>query len=104
MINEKQQQVALDVERAIAEYYGICVEDIRSNNTKSAATKARHFSIYFLHTKFMLTGGQLGSIYNRSRNWIFDICRQMRDYARIDIGYRKEMSDLDVIISSLYEE
>lgn len=104
MVSDTLKEMATRVEGAIADYYRIPVEDIRSNNTKSAATKARHFSIYFLHTKYKLTCGQLGEIYNRSRHWLFDICRQMRDYAKVDARYRKEMSDLDAILSSLYEE
>lgn len=103
-MNNKFSIEALSVEHAIANYYGIGVNEIRMDTKKSAAVKARHFSIYFLHTKYGFTGGQLSYIYNKSRHWIFDICRQMRDYAKIDAKYRKEMSELDTILSSLYEE
>ena len=104
MITEQLKVLTSQVEGAIAEYYNIPIEEIRSNNTKSAATKARHFSIYFLHTKYKLTCGQLGEIYKRSRHWLFDICRQMRNYAQVDARYRKEMSDLESILSCLCEE
>ena len=91
----------LAVEEAIADYYNIDVEDIRSSTKKSAAVKARHFSIYFLHTKYGFTAGQLSYIYNKSRHWIFDICRQMRNYASVDATYRTEMKDIDAILSDL---
>ena len=94
---------ALAVEETIADYYGIDVSEIRKDTKKSAAVKARHFSIYFLHTKYGFTGGQLSYIYGKSRHWIFDICRQMRNYAQVDAKYRKEMSDIDAILSSLCE-
>jgi chromosomal replication initiation ATPase DnaA len=103
-MNNKFSIEALSIEHAIADYYGINVDEIRMDTKKSAAVKARHFSIYFLHTKYGFTGGQLSYIYNKSRHWIFDICRQMRDYAKIDAKYRKEMSELDAILSSLGEE
>lgn len=104
MYNNSLNIEALAIEEAIAEYYGISVVDIRSDTKKSAAVKARHFSIYFLHTKYGFTGGQLSYIYGKSRHWIFDICRQMRNYAQVDTKYRKEMSDIDAILSSLCEE
>lgn len=103
-MNDKFSIEALPIEHAIADYYGINVDEIRMDTKKSAAVKARHFSIYFLHTKYGFTGGQLSYIYNKSRHWIFDICRQMRNYAQVDAKYRKEMSDIDIILDQLIKQ
>lgn len=92
---------AVVVETAVANYFGVDIDEVRGKNRESAVVKSRHFSVYFLHSKYGFSGGELGCLYGMSRHWVFDICRQMKDYARIDAKYRKEMNDIESILSSL---
>lgn len=94
---------AIKVESAISNYFGVDVSEVRGKNRRSAVVKSRHFSVYFLHTMYGLSGGEIGMLYGMSRHWVFDICRQMRDYARIDARYRKELSDVEAILCALCE-
>lgn len=95
---------AVNIESAISSYFGVDVSEVRGKKRKSAVVKSRHFSIYFLHTMFGFSAGQLGLLYGMSRHWVFDICRQMRDYCRIDARYRKELTELKAILTSDSEE
>lgn len=92
------------IEAEIARYIGIPVEEVRGKNKKSACVKARHYSIYFLHTVYGYTGGQLSKLYNTTRHRIFDICGQMNTYRRIDASYRRELAELEVILDARASE
>lgn len=95
---------AVKVESVVAEYFGVDLSDVRGKNRKSAVVKSRHFSVYFLHNMYRFSGGEIGALYGMSRHWVFDICRQLNDYVRIDANYRAEMSDLQAIFSSHHDE
>lgn len=99
MTHQDLSNEAMPVEQAIANYFGVDINEVRGKNRESAVVKSRHFSVYFLHTMYGFSGGEIGCLYGMSRHWVFDICRQMRDYARIDARYRKELSEVATILS-----
>lgn len=87
------------VESVTARFVGIAPEDVRSRNAKSAYVKARRFAIYFLHTKYGFSGGQLCKLYGTSRNKIFDICAQIRGYAQVDAVYKRELREVEEMLN-----
>ena len=102
MNSEKTIIKVEDVESVVSEYVGIPVSEIRGKNTKSAFVKARHFSIYLLHTKYGFTGGELSKIYSTTRHRIFDICAQIRGYAQVDAIYRAELNEVQKLIDDRF--
>lgn len=89
------------VEASVADYLQVQVEEVRGKSKKSACVKARHYSIYFLHTKYGYTGGQLSKLYNITRHHVFDVCALMDTYRRIDSNYRKELSEVETILDGI---
>lgn len=78
------------VEQAVCEYINVSTEKMFEYTKKGACVKARHLSIFILHTLYNIPISYLSLRYNLSVRHVFRAVAQIRDYMR----YNKSYSDL----------
>lgn len=92
----KMDFVLEDIENAICEEIGVSMDDMISKTKKGACVKARHLSIYILHTEFGVSIRYLSRRYGCTVRQVFRINNHMADY----IAYSSQYKDLYTSIMS----
>lgn len=86
------------VESVVCEHVGVEREDVLGKTRKGACVKARHLSIFILHSDYFITTRVLSERYGCTKKHIFGVNAQMRNY----MAYSSEYRDLyEKVIKSL---
>jgi hypothetical protein len=83
-------ELADKVEQIVCDHIGITTDMVFERTKKGVCVKARHLSIFILHTLYHVPIRWLSLRYNFSVRHIFKAVAQIRDY----IKYSKSYSDL----------
>lgn len=84
------KELANKVEQVVCDYIGITTDMVFERTKKGVCVKARHLSIFILHTLYHVPISCLSLRYNFSVRHIFKAVAQIRDY----IQYNRYYSDL----------
>lgn len=84
-----------DVLQAVADQFGVSVDEIRSQSRTRAVLPARLAAAYMAHTASGLSARQIGAeLGNRDHTTIGMYCRAAARRAQEDEAYRRFMDDL----------
>lgn len=91
-------ELADKVEQIVCDHIGVSIELVFERTKKGECVKARHLSIFILHTLYHIPIRWLSLRYNFSVRHVFKAVAQIRDYTK----YSKTYSDLcDEIMAKL---
>lgn len=86
--------LAKDVELVVCSHVGVSHDEMSSHNKKGACVKAKHLSIFILHTSYGVSVKWLSKHYGFGVRHIFRVVAQIRDYMK----YGRTYSDLYDIV------
>lgn len=84
----KDEKLVADIETIVCERVGVDREHMLEKTKKGACVKARHLSIFILHSMFCLSITKMSERYGCSKRQVFKINKQMRDYIAYNSKYR----------------
>lgn len=94
VIMDKFEDIALIVENAACSEIGISYDDMRSRTKKGACVKARHLSIFILHTIYKVPLSWLSYRYNFSVRHILKAVAQIKDYIKYSKHYAELLNNI----------
>ena len=90
-----------DILHAVAEEYGVSVEDIMSNSRRSDIAEARQMSMCLFAETSGYEPERIGSIFGRNRTTvIYGICK-MRDLASVDKRTQRHLANLQNVLGHI---
>lgn len=94
MISE-QDRVEIDrVDRALCDYFGVSVEDMRSRNKNRLCTSVKSYALYYLHTEKKMSATKLSLAYKLHRRVVFNHLSKVQGYIDIYSTTRKEYTSI----------
>lgn len=85
----KDEKFINGIEELVCAHVGVEREQMLEKTKKGACVKARHLSIYILHSMFKVSIKDLSLRYGCSPRQIFKINQHMRDYIAYNAKYRE---------------
>lgn len=82
------------VEKVVCRHVGIDLNTIFERTKKGACVKARHLSIFILHTLYHVPIRWLSLRYNISVRHVFCIVARIRDYIKYSKSYRDLLDNI----------
>ena len=87
-----------DILHAVAEEYGVSVEDIMSNSRRSDIAEARQMSMCLFAETSGYEPERIGRVFGRNRTTvIYAICK-IRDLARVDKRTQRHLANLQNVL------
>lgn len=90
----KKEQIIDEVETIVCAHVGIERDQMLEKTKKGACVKARHLSIYILHSMFNLSIRDLSKRYECSIRQVFKINQHVVDYVAYNSHYREFYSSI----------
>lgn len=87
-----------DILHAVAEEYGVSVEDIMSNSRRSDITEARQMSMCLFAETSGYEPERIGRVFGRNRTTVIYAIRKMRDLASVDKRTQRHLANLQNVL------
>lgn len=90
-----------DILHAVAEEYGVSVEDIMSNSRRSDITEARQMSMCLFAETSGYEPERIGRVFGRNRTTVIYAIRKMRDLASVDKRTQRHLANLQNVFGHI---
>lgn len=87
-----------DILHAVAEEYGVSVEDIMSNSRRSDIAEARQMSMCLFAETSGYEPERIGRVFGRNRTTVIYAIRKMRDLASVDKRTQRHLANLQNVL------
>lgn len=90
-----------DILHAVAEEYGVSVEDIMSNSRRSDISEARQMSMCLFAETSGYEPERIGRVFGRNRATVIYAIRKMRDLASVDKRTQRHIANLQNVLGHI---
>ena len=90
-----------DILHAVAEEYGVSVDDIMSNSRRSDIAEARQMSMCLFAETSGYEPERIGRVFGRNRATVIYAIRKMRDLASVDKRTQRHIANLQNVLGHI---